>query len=177
MLALALLGCVFGATLQTTLVGLEPFDYETTSLVLRDVDTLERRRAPVMADGTVVFHDVDQTHQHLLSLDSDTLELPWSYVVKKAADEDWDIRKVQDGQALTTGGSRLDMPLEIRGFKRAELVVDRPEFSIFKFFTQKSVLLSVGALLAVTYLPAWLASLDPEALEELQKNQVGGSGK
>lgn len=169
---------VLAATFKAEVADLKPIDAASTSFVLRDLETLHRERVPVLADGTFEFTGLELDRMYLVSMDSDTLEIPFSYLVKPSADsptapEEWDIRKVRNGQPLVLLGPRVEHPLRIADYRRSELVVERPQFSLFGFFTQKSVLLSVGALVAVTYLPSWLDSIDPETMDELRKNQLG----
>lgn len=174
MLRLALLAPVLGATLKGHIELGNELDIPATSFVLRDMVSLQRRRQLVTANGSFEFYNLQKDVNYILTLDSDTLELPWSYLVtaKAETEDDFDIHKIYEGRPIDSLGASVNHPLEVTGSKRAELVVDRPNFSLWKFVTQPMVLLSLGALLLVTYLPSLLQNMDPELLEELQKNQI-----
>lgn len=174
MLGLVLLTSVLGTTLKGHIELGNELDIQATSFVLRDTASFERRRRLVTANGSFEFYDLHKDAKYILTLDSDTLELPWSYMVTPKSDsaDEFDIHKIYEGRPLDSLGLSVEHPLVVTGSRRAELVVDRPNFSLWKFITQPMVFLSLGALLLVTYLPSLLQNMDPELLEELQKNQI-----
>lgn len=176
LLILALLAPVFAATLRGFIPDLREFDDINTVLELRDIETLERDFRHVSQNGSFAFYNLDEGKQYRLSLTSDTINLDWSYLVTVKPDSELAVRRILQGRPVDAMGPPVDSdPLVISGYNHPELVADRNTFSIFGFITQTSVLLSVGALVLVTYLPTLLDNLDPELMAELQKNQLGGS--
>lgn len=170
---LGLLVPVFAATLRGVVPGLQEADYFNTVLELRNIDTFARELRHLSPNGTFSFYNLELDNRYRLSLVSDTLKLGWSYVVTVRSHSDLVVRKVLHSRSLDTGHVIVDSdPLEIAGYERPELVAERETFSILKFFTQTTVWLSIGCLVLVTYLPSLLENLDPELLEELQKNQI-----
>ena len=169
---LFILGCK-ALTFSGSVPGLSATERSSVSLSLRDLNGLHTDKALLDSNNTFNFYNLNERHEYIVSLDSSTVELKWSYLVR-IKDGSFDVHVLPQNAIIAALGPAQTLPLEITGLVRPKLVPSRPSFSVFKFLISPTVLLSIVALLFIVYVPFLLNNLDPEVLDEMRRNQLQG---